>query len=112
MTTAVPIWVTISPNSRTAPHFRLALEVAPGTKRMSLQLAPTPSTKSRRAGMLVTNVPMNSHPKIRPVLVTSTAGPPDSVVKRTQRVQAMQRFIEVLTSGPIYLSSTARLFSA
>ncbi len=31
--------------------------------------------------------------------------------ERTQRVQWMQRFITVLTSGPIYLSSTARLFS-
>jgi hypothetical protein len=32
-------------------------------------------------------------------------------VKRTQRVQWMQRFMIVLTSGPMYLSSTARLFS-
>jgi len=31
---------------------------------MLLQLAPTPSMKRRRAGMLVTTVPMNSHPKI------------------------------------------------
>ena len=38
--------------------------------------------------------------------------PATSAVKRTQRVQWMQRFMEVLTSGPIYLSSTARLFSA
>jgi hypothetical protein len=37
--------------------------------------------------------------------------PATSVVKRTQRVQWMHRFIEVLMSGPIYLSSTARLFS-
>ena len=41
----------------------------------------------------------------------SSAMPATSVVKRTQRVQWMQRFITVLTSGPIYLSSTARLFS-
>ena len=38
--------------------------------------------------------------------------PATSVVNRTQRVQWMQRFIEVLTRGPMYLSSTARLFSA
>ena len=37
--------------------------------------------------------------------------PATSVVKRTHRVQWMQRFMIVLTSGPIYLSSTARLFS-
>ena len=30
-------------------------------KRMSDQLAPSPLTKSSRAGMLVTNVPMNNH---------------------------------------------------
>src|SRR5262245_37372996 len=44
---------------------------------MLLQLAPAPSTKRRRAGMLVTKVPINSHPKIRPVrcrsMVTSKA---------------------------------------
>ncbi len=67
MTTAVPIWVTISPNSSTAPSLRLLIEVSPGTKRMSLQLAPSPFTNSKRAGMLVTNVPMNNQPKIRPV---------------------------------------------
>ncbi len=37
--------------------------------------------------------------------------PATSAVKRTQRVQWMQRFIEVRTSGPRYLFSTARLFS-
>ena len=35
--------------------------------RMSDQLASSPSTNSSRAGMLVTNVPMNNQPKIRPV---------------------------------------------
>ena len=39
---------------------------------MSDQLAPSPLTKSSRAGMLVTNVPMNNQPKIRPVRWTST----------------------------------------
>ncbi len=37
--------------------------------------------------------------------------PATSARKRTQRVQWMQRFIAVRTSGPIYFSSTARLFS-
>ena len=37
--------------------------------------------------------------------------PQISAVKRTQRVQWMQRVISVLTSGPIYLFSTARLLS-
>ena len=37
--------------------------------------------------------------------------PATSEVKRTQRVQWMQRFIDVRTIGPMYLSSTARLFS-
>ena len=37
--------------------------------------------------------------------------PATSVVKRMQRVHWMHLFIEVLTSGPMYLSSTARLFS-
>ena len=37
--------------------------------------------------------------------------PATSVVNRTHRVQWMQRVMIVLTSGPIYLSSTARLFS-
>ena len=67
MTTAVPIWVTISPNSRTAPSLRLVVDVSPGMKRMSDQLAPSPLMKSSRAGMLVTNVPMNNQPKMRPV---------------------------------------------
>jgi hypothetical protein len=67
MTTAVPIWVTMSPNSRTAPTLRLVSEVAPGMKRMSDQLASSPLMKSNRAGMLVTKVPMNNQPKIRPV---------------------------------------------
>ena len=67
MTTAVPIWVTIRPNSKNAPHLRLAVEVSPGTKRMSVQLAPSPLMNSSRAGMLVTNVPMNNQPKMRPV---------------------------------------------
>src|SRR5262245_2514302 len=71
-TRAVPSWVTIRPNSRSAPHFRLAEEASAATKCMLLQLAPAPSTKRRRAGMLVTKVPMNNHPKIRPVRRTST----------------------------------------
>jgi len=48
------------------------VEVAPGTKRMSDQLASSPLTKSSRAGMLVTKVPMNNQPKTRPVRRTST----------------------------------------
>ncbi len=32
-------------------------------------------------------------------------------MKRMQRVQWMQRFMKVLMSGPMYFSSTARLFS-
>ena len=44
-------------------------------------------------------------------MAPSSATPATSAAKRTQRVHWMQRFIEVLTSGPIYLSSTARLFS-
>ena len=46
----------------------------------------------------------------RPV-APSSGTPATSAVKRTQRVQWMQRFMIVLTSGPMYLSSTARLFS-
>ena len=38
--------------------------------------------------------------------------PATSVTKRMQRVQWMQRFIDVLTSGPSSLSGTARLFSS
>jgi hypothetical protein len=80
MTIAVASCVTISPNSRTAPTFRLAVEVSPGTKCMLLQLAPTPWTNNRRAGMLVTKVPMNSQPKIRPLRVTSIPRVPRSAV--------------------------------
>src|ERR1700754_3317416 len=47
----------------------------------------------------------------RPVAPISGA-PATSAEKRTQRVRWIQRFIEVLTSAPRYLSSTARLFSA
>ena len=47
----------------------------------------------------------------RPV-APSSGTPATSVTKRTQRVHWMQRFITVLTSAPMYLSSTARLFSA
>ena len=47
----------------------------------------------------------------RPVAPISGT-PATSAEKRTQRVHWMQRFIEVLTSGPMYLSSTARLFSS
>src|SRR3979490_371291 len=47
----------------------------------------------------------------RPVAPISGT-PQTSALKRTQRVHWMQRFIEVLTSAPIYLSSPARLFSA
>src|SRR5882757_9744638 len=46
----------------------------------------------------------------RPVAPISGT-PQTSAAKRTQRVHWMQRFIEVLTSAPRYLSSTARLFS-
>ena len=46
----------------------------------------------------------------RPI-APSSGTPATSVTNRTQRVHWMQRFIEVLTSGPINLSSTARLFS-
>src|SRR3954447_26697106 len=66
----------IRPNSRSAPHFRLAEEASPATYRMLSQLAPAPFTISRRAGMLVRKVAMNSHPKIRPVRVRSTIPAP------------------------------------
>ncbi len=46
----------------------------------------------------------------RPVAPSSDT-PATSVEKRMQRVQWMQRVMIVFTSGPIYLSSTARLFS-
>ena len=46
----------------------------------------------------------------RPV-APSSGTPATSAAKRTQRVQWMQRVMIVLTSGPMYLSSTARLFS-
>ena len=49
-------------------------------------------------------------PSPRPVAPSSST-PATSVAKRMQRVQWMQRFIEVLTSGPSSLSGTARLFS-
>ena len=47
----------------------------------------------------------------RPIAPMSPV-PATSEVKRTQRVQWMQRFMEVRTKTPMYLSSTARLFSA
>ena len=46
----------------------------------------------------------------RPQSHQDSGTPATSVTKRTQRVHWMHRFIEVLTSAPIYLSSTARLF--
>ncbi len=46
----------------------------------------------------------------RPV-APSSGTPATSVTKRMQRVHWMQRFITVFTSAPIYLFSTARLFS-
>src|ERR1700722_659344 len=46
----------------------------------------------------------------RPI-APSSGTPATSVAKRTQRVHWMQRFIEVFTKAPRYLSSTARLFS-
>src|SRR5712672_52585 len=46
----------------------------------------------------------------RPI-APSSGTPATSVAKRTQRVHWMQRFIEVFTRAPRYLSSTARLFS-
>ena len=45
-------------------------------------------------------------------MAPSSSTPATSVMKRTQRVQWMQRFMAVLISGPRYFSSTARLFSA
>ena len=42
----------------------------------------------------------------------SSDTPATSDAKRTQRVHRMQRVITVLTSGPRYLSCTARLLSA
>ena len=57
----------ISRNSSVAPIFKLVVSVAPGTNRTLVHLAPSPSTNSNRAGMLVTNVPMKNQPKIRPV---------------------------------------------
>ena len=44
-------------------------------------------------------------------MAPSSGTPATSVAKRMQRVHWMQRVMIVLTSGPIYLSSTARLFS-
>ena len=46
----------------------------------------------------------------RPI-APSSGTPATSAEKRMHRVQWMQRFMIVLTSGPMYLSSTARLFS-
>ena len=45
----------------------------------------------------------------RPI-APSSGTPATSVTKRTHRVHCNNRFIEVLTSAPIYLSSTARCF--
>src|SRR4051794_40565066 len=60
--------------------------------RMSDQLAPSPPTKRSLAGMLVTNVPMNNQPKIRPVLRTSMSSPFASVVRPTPfAVAALER---------------------
>ena len=42
----------------------------------------------------------------------SSGTPAISAAKRMQRVQWMHRVITVFTSGPRYLSFTARLFSA
>ncbi len=48
-----------------------------------------------------------------PRLVAPRSGTPaTSLMKRMQRVQWMQRVITVFTSGPRFLSFTARLFSA
>ena len=47
-----------------------------------------------------------------PRLVAPSSGTPaTSVAKRTQRVHWMQRVMMVLTSGPMYLSLTARFSS-
>src|SRR5829696_910851 len=69
----------ITPNSRIDPSFRLVSETAPGLKTVSVQLASSPSMKSSRAGMLVTNVPMKNQPNTCPVLLTSTPPPPPRV---------------------------------
>jgi hypothetical protein len=50
--------VTMTPNSRIEPSFRLVSETSPGVKTVSVQLAPSPSMKRNRAGMLVMNVPI------------------------------------------------------
>ncbi len=44
-------------------------------------------------------------------MAPSSGTPATSVEKRMQRVQWMQRVMMVLTNAPIYLFSTARLFS-
>ena len=44
-------------------------------------------------------------------MAPSSSTPATSVMKRTHLVQWMQRFMKVLISGPMYFSSTARLFS-
>ncbi len=41
-----------------------------------------------------------------------SGSPATSEMKRMQRVHWMHRVITVLISGPMYFSSTARLFSA
>src|SRR5262245_17711733 len=64
--------VTITPNSRIDPSFRLVSETAPGLKTVSVQVASSPSMRRNRAGMLVMNVPMKNQPKMRPVRRTST----------------------------------------
>ena len=71
MTTAVAMFVTITPNSRIEPTWMLVSETAPGLKTVSVHVASSPSTKRNRAGMLVMNVPMKNQPKIRPVLRVS-----------------------------------------
>ena len=50
--------------------------------------------------------------QVRDIFPNKDGTPATSAEKRMQRVHWMHRFIEVLMTGPIYLSSTARLFSS
>jgi len=55
--------VRMTPNSRIAPRYTLFSETAPGMKRSSLKLPPTPFTKKNFAAIEVMKVPMNNQPK-------------------------------------------------
>ena len=100
---ASTVSVAVSSHERTANAW--GFEVSAPTGQRSTIL---PESSEERPRSIAPAISMSS-PRYSP---PSCGAPATSSMKRTQRVQWMQRVMTVATRGPKSLSATARLFSS